>query len=266
LPENAALSFGPTDNAQFGAHRRWALEFAGVTDESGHLATAFVLASIEARPVDAPAVAPEKEPAVTAMMSLEEPFQIGINCVGRYPAGVLPPGAEAGAPGWRQKFWNPASQDTAAYLMDSRGRVSPVSFTTSVWYMNPHFTDIPTPDHQLLAGWCRSVHAPNSISGLKPGTKYTVGLYLFAPGKQGTTAKRRITFTSDDKGKPPLTRDVEVATAPTFTGYDGIFFEFEEVPANRTGAIQFSVSEPVEVKGQTKWEPSRVSAVQIRSK
>ena len=110
IDPSSRLSFAASRNAQYGVHRRWQLEFGGVSDESGHQAPAFTLL-----PIGEPSADTEPKPLDKLKPSGKTPSanaqwkQIAINCIGRFPEGIIQPDAEAGVQKWRQKYWNPVS-------------------------------------------------------------------------------------------------------------------------------------------------------------
>ena len=177
LPLEARLNLAAARNATAGRARRWDLPFVGVTDDSGHHAPAFTMVPVGPAPESArrfPDIAVAGEPA-------DGPRWIAINCVGRWPDGVLRPEDEAGAPPFRQRWWNAASSGPCPNLFDAAGRVTDLRFVTGVWYMNPVRADAEGADARMMSGWCH-LNDWHVLENVPAGTHELI-VYLDQPGK-----------------------------------------------------------------------------------
>ena len=279
LAEDARLSYAAQRNAQYGPHRRWGLEFAGLTDASGHHAPAFVLAAIEP-PIRVVAL-PEPETAKSTQQAWK---QLAVNCVGRYPAAVTKPVESAGwsQQRWRQPYWNSASAGLLPNLFDRDGRVTDVGFETGVWYMSPYFQKLDDGDDAMMASWCK--HSRHSFSGLQPEQMHEMAVYLLQgpPRNSKETPSHRsvrVTLLQIPEGKKRkdaavvAQRVVQVPAQGTFQDYQladssndftGHVVLFDNVAADKQGRIEFSV-EVSERKGdKVRWANTTLAGVQLR--
>lgn len=279
LPADARLSYAAMRNAQYGPHRRWGLEFGGLTDETGVQSPAFVLAKIS------PPTGAEGIEVLQAKPIVPEPWrQIAVNCVGRYPEAVTRPQAQAGVEQdrWRQAWWNAASSGGIPNLYDEQGRVTSVGFQSGVWYMSPYFRELKNADDALMASWCKN--NTHRFTGLTPGESYDLAIYLLqGPPKKGEAPADerpvRISFKRVPQGKNRKhavvhrERTVRVPAGGKFEGYtlataedeaQGNVVVFEKVEADEQGVIEFAV-ETSERKGdKMKWGDTTIAGVQIR--
>ncbi len=279
LPESSRVSYAASRNAQYGPHRLWGLEFAGVRDESGHQAPAFALVPI--KKAKGKINITVKEVANPISQDWE---QIAVNCVGRFPPAVTKPDVKAGVEqgGWRQAYWNPVSAGSVPNLFDSKGQVTPVGFETGVWYMSPYFRELESGDDALMASWCKnSTHA---FIGLEPKAKYDLAIYLLqgpplrvknppshrpvrvsileiAPGKRRRDAK-------------VLRQEiVEVPADEKFESYQvtsggkksqGNVLLLKEVAADHQGRIELAVEFSQQRGDSLRWRDTTLAGVQIR--
>ena len=252
------LSWSATPNATYGLHRRFEMEFAGVTDDSGIIAPAFVLVAIEPtlpefRLVNGKA----KKIAVPKTLSNDEPFRIAINGIGRKIDNRLKAHEVAGAPEFRQKHWNSAVRGYYSHLIDSNGRITNVGFVTTCWYASTTNADRTTADGKLMSSNNGSADK-NAIVGLKPGHKYDLILYADPPNKKSNEAvTTTFTFVSPDKsGKGRTIKLMEpnqgteeephydfkrYAEATKQNGYTGNYVIVQDVVANSEGSIPIHI-------------------------
>lgn len=278
LPENARLSYGALRNAQYGPHRLWGPEFAGLSDGSGHHAPAFALAKIGAPKGDTTI------PGIRPGEPLREDWsQIAINCVGRFPDALTEPQAEAGLPdgGWRQAFWNPASSGETPNLYDRNGRITTVSFHTGVWYMSPYFRELEDADDAVMASWCKN--KTHHFSGLEPGVKHDLAIYLLQgppnkpDGEPPAHRPVRISILNPVPNKPLRLAEilaehmVEVPASGAFEGFKvasdgkGNVLLLPAIAANERGEITLTVQQnnPKE-NGDPRWGDTTLAGAQIR--
>jgi len=170
LPETAALSWAATRHAAYGPKRRSVLEFDVVTDDSGVTAPSFAAVPIAA--FEGEAV--EVEAGVAGPVDDEVRGLIGVN--GTNGMAVLPPAVEAGAPGWRQSNWNPASRYLWPHLIDSEGRVTDV-YWNSYQHHQPRMQrmDPVEGDAALRAGLLGDW---GTLGNLPPNTRIDLAIYL----------------------------------------------------------------------------------------
>lgn len=276
LPADARLSYAAARNAQYGPHRRWGLEFAGLSDASGHQAPAFVLVPIAA--AQKPVAVGTAPPAAELHDDWE---QVAANCVGRHAAAVTAPTAEAGAAGWRQPYWNPASAGDSPNLFDSRGRVTAVGFHTGVWYMKPYYEKLNNADDALMASWCKN--GAHGFTGLAPNGKYDLAVYLLqGPVKkdaaESTHSPVRVAALHLAAGKKKdarmvAERVVGVPATGTFGGYEvagdgpdarGNVVVLRDVPADAHGRIELTVQVQERRGEQMRWADTTLAGVQLR--
>ncbi len=177
LSNDARIGFGMTPYSGIGAHRLWDMPINGLTDDTGIPSIAFAFApitdtpkSFELPPITSPKRSEEKR------FTLDEPFMVGINGVGRSSQGVLQPDEVAGPEQFRQAYWNIAGSGLEANLLDSRGRRTPIGIHTACWYASFTGTE-DSPDLRLMGSYNRDRNSPQRIVGLKPNTKYDLVLY-----------------------------------------------------------------------------------------
>jgi len=288
LPDNAGLSYAAQRNAQYGPHRRWRLEFGGVTDASGHETPAFALIPL------APATGDTA--IATVDVAAPEPAapwkQIAINCVGRYPPGVNDADAEIGpsADGLRQKYWNPCSAGLTPHLFDATGAVTGVGFESSVWYMSPISREMPTPDYQMMYTWNETTW--HAVRGLTPGERYDVIAYVDLPGEQSSKtlvllatagekyrpdgrslrefeklAKEAGDFRKIELNEPAGERhhfQGEYIAADEENGFTGNYMVFQDVKAGPDGRIYVTTYAPREWRGQGIRHKQYLNGLQIR--
>ena len=279
LPEGAKLSYAPMRNAQYGPHRLWGIEFKGLVDSSGHHAPAFALVPIAAA-AGHPIQADVQESGNAIIDSWQ---QIAVNCIGRFPDARVSADAEAGLPkdGWRQNFWNAASSGTVPNLYDKDGNVTPISFTSGVWYMSPYFKELKNADDALMAGWNKN--STHFFAGLEPGVPYDLALYfLQGPPRQGPPVdyqEVRISLVEIPKGQnrnritPHVEHSIQVPAKGTFEGYQvaegkgskGNVLLLKAIKADAEGQIEFAVQFPeTKPNGSIKWSDTTIAGIQIR--
>ena len=283
LSEDALLSYAAARNAQYGPHRRWGLEFGGLTDGSGHHAPAFVLV-----PIDAANRIVAIKSAEAASKIAESWEQIAVNCIGRYPAAITTRDAEAGiADGhWRQSHWNPASSGLVPNLYDREGRVTGVHFRTGVWYMSPYFREIENADDALMASWCKN--KTHSFSGLQANEEYDMAVYLLqGPPKKNDSdfdtppdyRAVRVQVLHVPAGKKPKDasivseRTIQVPARGDFeryqfageaNGFRGNVLVMENIPADKRGEFTFVVEVGQQKNGRLRWGETTLAGVQLR--
>lgn len=183
LAEDARVGWGMTPSACIGPHRRWDMPIQGVTDETGIAAIAFALAPVKHAPTgfSLPQIRVLERTDSNAF-DLTKPFQLGVNGIGRSAQGRLEPLEEAGAPGFRQKYWNGVHKGLENYLTDSRGRRTRIGVVTSCWYANFAGT-ADTPDQRLMGSYNSDRDSPTRIVGLLPKRTYDIVLYHNMPDR-----------------------------------------------------------------------------------
>lgn len=280
LPAESRLSFAATRNAQYGPHRRWGLEFAGLEDVSGNHAPAFALV-----PIGNPKESVTAPPAVLRPKKPIQWKQIAINCIGRYPQAITQPKMVAGVEqdDWKQPYWNPASAGLVPNLFDSEGQVTGVSFRTGVWYMSPYFRELRNADDAVMASWCK--HSSHGLTGLLPDGRYDLAIYLLQGKRRGkvesppkSRAVRVSVLHMNEKRKRKdatvvLERTIDVPADGSFPGYELVKSEKDPagnvllltgVPADANGRIDFAVETTEMRNGKLRWGDTTLAGIQIR--
>jgi hypothetical protein len=176
LPENATISWAATGHAAIGRGRRWRLEFARLTDDTGHQTPSFAALPIQqfagrAVQVEGPSLLPQ----------IVDPTRpIAVNFA-KHPGGVLAINDVAGYGQWRQAYWNPTARFEFPNLFDDRGRVTDVSVSSYIHFGNFRSGEYPTPDDMLRAAG-QDRHA--EFLRLEPNTTYDLAIYTSLQGER----------------------------------------------------------------------------------
>lgn len=125
LPGNAKLTWAMSPNATWGKHRRWHMNFQGVTDSTGIILSAFGPVNIS-KPGSTFKVKAEQLPTPTEVdeskqFEINKSFQIAVNAIARFPECALRPNEHAGIASHRQGYWNSVSRGLEPNLIDSNG-------------------------------------------------------------------------------------------------------------------------------------------------
>ncbi len=258
LSKTDRISWAAAPNATFGLHRRFELEFAGLTDDSDIIAPAFVLVPVKAKPPEfrLPKF-DEKKILTPKVVSANEPFQIAVNGIGRKIDSRLQPDAVAGAPDYRQKNWNSAVRGLYPNLIDSKGRVSNVGLVTTCWYASTTNTNRSNADGKMMSSNNGSADK-NAIVGLTPGASYDLVLYADPPNKkQNVPVTTKFTLGTADKSKKARTVKItepnlgtkekpfydfkRYVEATAKNNYTGNYVVIRDVVANSQGEIPISI-------------------------
>ena len=249
------IGWGQSPNAAWGRHRRWGMEFSGISDGSSIPAAAFALAPVADFPDDAESIQADDlsrhQAAAEPLINTAEPFTVSVNFIGGTPDAMLDPDDEAGAPGFEATHWNSAVQGHERYLVDSKNRPTPVGVSgVNTWYPPTTSTPRDTPDAKLLS--TSDTERSHTITGLTPGEAYTIVLYRDHPG--GPDRQVKMDYTLQAAGKPvsfvwqdaPAQDDadetvydfrgeyVEATKENTFAGH---YIVFRDVQARDNGTI-----------------------------
>ena len=245
------LSWCLTPHAAYGPFRRWNMPFGGISDATGIAPAAFAFVPVKEFTKDTPACPRVnfKTPKSPAKFDPSKPFQIAVNAIGGKAGYTLSPEDVAGAPEFRQRYWNPICKGRESNLFDARGLVTPISIQTNTWYAAKSSAGFETMNARMMAS--NNPHARHTVSGLSPKSKYDLVVYIDVPrGKSlqgwmgyriaGARTSELIWLREPDsgsRGAPNFDFAGKFVRATAANKYTGNFLTFKDVQPDDAGTI-----------------------------